>query len=365
MQRIFFIILSAFLVFVLAGVQPVSAANEIFEAKVTASSEVKEQDGLRTELVTVEILNGENKGMVQDIEVPLYNPGTRELKAGDHIKVSKVTVGQETYFQFYDFGRSNSYLFLLVPFAILLLTIAGWKGIKTLIPSILLLVMLLVSVLPNFMTKFNGLVSALVAVSIITFITAFIRLKHKGIAIIVCLSVIFCLLLAFFVFSVFARLLYIDPFLGSFLTDSAGSSTKVFDITLLSILFIPLGGVINASIQIAKQLDETFAHRTDLSLAEVLRDGFRISQKIASGELNNLVITILGVSLAGIYFIKTTYSGVPFWDNGWFALQIIIVLCSGMAILLIAPITSVVTTGVIGLPKFRGKTGSQKKLEMK
>lgn len=337
----------------------------ILDAKVLEVTEITQQEGLRIQIVQVEIIEGTYKGNVKELQIPLETVFVRSLKAGDRIKVSITFIDNEAYFQFYDFARSRNYLWLFVLFIIILVVFVGWKGFKTLIPSILLIAFLLIGIIPNLLVKGNLLVNSLIIIGVVSSITAWIRIKHKLLTIIVTLSVLTSLLIGFLVFVGFSQVSYVVPFLGSIAAIDENFYLRVLDLIFVSVIFVPAGGVINASIQIAKYLLEKFGMKSNLSIGDMLKDGMRISQKISAGELNNLIVMMIGLSVGGVFLIEKQYPEVKFWDNGWVSLQVIYAISAGLAILLITPITVFVCAGVVSLSKRNGKTkGGQRLLKM-
>jgi uncharacterized membrane protein len=328
-----------------------SSDHVVVSAKILDAGQIIERDGLRLQNVTCEIKSGEYKGSVKDIQVSFENTFLKPLKPGDTVKVSISAINGATYFQFDDFQRSKTYILPLILFSFLLIALVGVKGLKTLIPSILLIFTLIIGIVPNTLGRNNLLGGVVLLIFIISVITAWVRLRHTIIAIVVSFSVVLCLLLSFLLFVGFSQSSYIVPFLGSVTTLDNELYIKVVDFVLVSIMIIPLGGVINASIQTAKTLLEEFRFKKSFSLKLMLKEGFRISQKISAGELNNLIISIIGLNIAGLFLIKSQYAETSLWDNGWVSLQILYILSAGVSLLLITPVTVFVTGASIGLIK--------------
>jgi uncharacterized membrane protein len=341
-------------------------ALEIVDARVTRVDEVVVQEGLRIQGVEIEIQEGEYKGGVYGLQVPLETMFVRSLKVDDSIKVSVSNIGENVYFQFYDFARSNNYYWLFLLFLVILIAFVGIKGIRTLIPSILLILFLIIGIIPDFLPKLGVLTGSLAVTFLITCITGWIRLRQKLLVVIVCLAVVLSLLVGFLVFAGFSQISYIVPFLGSVTTIDENIYLGVLDITLISVIFIAAGGVINASVQIVKHLAEKHIIGEVNKIQQMLKEGFKVSQKISAGELNNLMIMMIGVSLSGIFLLKQQFSNMKFWDNGWVSLQIITMVSAGLSILLITPITVLITAA--GFSIFRKKVnvrGGQRRFAMR
>lgn len=310
----------------------------ILDARVVEVSEVVERDGLRIQVVKAEILKGEYKGTVQEVQVLFDSEFVRGLHISDRIKVSVLSIGDEILFQFYDFSRSRSYILLLALFIVILIAFVGLRGIKTLFPSITLAFFLVFALIPDKLPQI-GVIGSLSLIGIISFATAWIRLKRNVLAVIVTISVILCLLLAFLVFMGFSQTAYVVPFAGTLNIISEDQFSDVISVMYLSIIFVPAGAVINASIQVTKHLSERFSNVSRESITQMIKEGVRVGQKISAGELNNLIMLMIGISLSGIYLIQREQELMSYWDNGWIALQVIYTVSAGLSILFIALIT--------------------------
>ncbi len=338
----------------------------VLKARVIKTSDIREIDGLKMQEIKVEILNGDYKGNVEDLSVPLEDIYSRILQEGDIIKVSYTSINGSVYFQFYDFSRIRSYIWLVVLFIVILIVLVGYRGLSTLIPAFLMVLFIVSGVIPSLLIKFNMLFLSLLIIGVIAAITAWVRLRERLLTVVVLFSVLFSLLIGYLVFMGFSQVSYIIPFIGSISTLNEDVYLRVIDMVNISIVFIPAGGVITASIQVARILLRKHMKKSKLSLGDMLRQGLEVSQKISARELNNLIIMFIGLNIVGVFVLKQEYTNVNIWDNGWIALQVIYTISSGLAILLITPITTFFCAGFIGFVKRDKKSkGGQRKLKIK
>jgi len=324
-----------------------STTEDIVDAKIIDAKPIQYQDGLKTQVVSCEILEGSSKGSVFDVQILIGREFSRQSKIGDTIKVSVITRDEGVLVQFYDYSRANSYIWLVVLFSFLLLLFVGLSGMKRLLPLFLVTILIGTGILPDFLLRFGSYLVGFLIVAIISVITGFIRIRDAILTVIVVASVIVSLVIGFLVFAGFSTTVYVEPFLGSITTTNEQVYIDFLYILKLSMLFVPLGSVLNSSIQITKFLLEKFGKAKKITLAPMLRNSFFVSQKIVAAEFNNLAIMIVGMSLAGIYLIKQEYSQVSIWENGWVALQILYITSIGLSILLTTPITALVTAIVM------------------
>lgn len=344
------VLVVAFIIFLLLSYIPKKAEaqgdNVILDAHVINADEVVNRDGLRVQRIEVEILRGDYKGNVKELQVPLETAFSRELKIGDRIKVNVTYIGDQEIFQFYDYSRSRNYFWIFVLFIILVSVFVGSKGLKSLIPSIIFIALLVLGIIPNIFLKFDLLSVAFMLIGITSLITAWFRLKDRILSLIVAFSVIISVTVSFTIFLGFSQVSYIIPFIGSIATVEEEVYRNVLDVVLISVLIIPIGGVINASIQVAKHLKENDKGYLTSSVKNMLKEGLKLGQRITAGELNNLILMIIGISLGGMYLVKMQNEDMLVWDNGWVALQVIYTISAGLSVLLIAPVTVLTTSGV-------------------
>ncbi|MDD3647432.1 MAG: YibE/F family protein [Candidatus Dojkabacteria bacterium] len=340
--------------------------RSVYSAKVIFADEVIEQEGLKTQEIQVEILEGEKKGSTTKLVVPYDKLFIRQLRAGDKVKVAVSSIEGEDYYQFFDFIRARNYVWLFILFVVLAAAFLGFRGSKRLFPSILLVIALLVGAIPFSGQLVPSVLLCLLILAFVTALTSWLRTKNKLLVVTTTLSVIFCLVIGLLIFLGFSQASYVVPFIGSVTTLDENLYDQVVTVLILSILFIPAGGVINASIQISKHIWEEFSDKAAISLNVVVKRGLKVSQKISAGELNNLIIVILGLTLAAVFLVKEQYPEIESWDNGWIALQVIYAISSGISILLVSPITTFFLAALIDLNKHRSARtfGGQRRLNV-
>ncbi len=347
---VFFIIIFIIVGFILP-VKIIASEDEITYGKVVYAEQITEQDGIKYQKVKVQLSRGEYKGNVIEIKITFNSTIFRPVKEGDMIKVKIVDINGDKYFQFYDFVRIKGYLFLLGLFIVLAFTILEWKGIRTLLPSICFILLVILGIIPDLFSRLQMFELGILVITLITIFTSLVQTRNRKLTFIVTFSVILCLIIGLIVFLGFSNISYIVPFAYSLPVLEENLNIRIFDIIFTSILVIPAGGVINASIQVAKYISEELFQEGKFDLSILLKEGFRVSKKVSSGELNNLVTIIVGISLPGIYLIKQQNLESGIWDNGWIALQIIYILSSCISLLLISPVTVIVFVVITLLTK--------------
>lgn len=368
MRRLTLLVVITFLVLPIIAFLPGNVfADEvmIFDAKVLEAQPITEQDGLRMQTISCEILEGDYKGTVGEVQVFLEKEFSRPLQSGDRIKVNLTTLNGDLYIQFYDFTRSSSYLWLFGLFAVAFIAFIGMKGIRIILPSVFVILLVILGIVPDFLPQGALLFVSLLLLSFITGLSAWVRLRNVPLMIISIFAVAISLSIAFLVFAGFSQNAYVSPFLGTITTVDDQILLDMLEVQLASILFVPAGAVIHSSIRIAEYISKRFRKSQKIVVGPMLKRGIKIGQKLAAIECNSIFLAVFGISLSGIYILKMQQPYLHFWDNGWVALQIIYIISAGISILLVAPITVLTAAGVLIVLRQTGERNTSKMFRKK
>lgn len=124
----------------------------------------------------IAIDSGPNKGAKTLLEFS-GGPGQPHLVAGDHVRVSRqVDAGGATSYAFYDYERSWPLVALAAVFAVVIVAVAGWRGLRALIGIVIAFSVLVVFLLPALRDGAAAVPVALVASAVILY--AVIYLAH-------------------------------------------------------------------------------------------------------------------------------------------------------------------------------------------
>jgi uncharacterized membrane protein len=124
----------------------------------------------------VAIDSGPNKGADTLLEFS-GGPGQPHLVAGDHVRLSRqVDAGGATTYAFYDYERAWPLIVLAAAFAVVIVAVAGWRGLRALIGIVIAFGVLVVFLLPALRDGAAAIPVALVASAVILY--AVIYLAH-------------------------------------------------------------------------------------------------------------------------------------------------------------------------------------------
>ena len=143
---------------------------------MTADPEQAPDGGAQCVQTLVAIDSGPNKGANTVLEFS-GGPGQPNLAVGDHIRISRqVDAAGATSYAFYDYERTWPLIALAAAFAVVIVAVAGWRGLRALIGIVVAFAVLVVFLLPALRDGASAIPVALVASAAILY--AVIYLAH-------------------------------------------------------------------------------------------------------------------------------------------------------------------------------------------
>jgi uncharacterized membrane protein len=145
-------------------------------AVLTAEPEQAPPGGAQCVQTLISIDSGPNKNANTMLEFS-GGPGQPHLAVGDHVRISRqVDAGGATSYAFYDFERTWPLIAFAAVFAVVIVAVAGWRGLRALIGIVVAFVVLVVFLLPALRDGASAIPVALVASAAILY--AVIYLAH-------------------------------------------------------------------------------------------------------------------------------------------------------------------------------------------
>ena len=145
-------------------------------AVLTAAPVPAQDDGAHCVHILIAIDSGPNRGANTLLESS-GGPGQPNLAVGDHIRISRQvdTTGTTTY-SFFDYERTWPLIALAAVFAVVVVAVAGWRGLRALIGIVVAFMVLVLFLLPALRDGASAIPVALVASAVILY--AVIYLAH-------------------------------------------------------------------------------------------------------------------------------------------------------------------------------------------
>ncbi len=327
---------------------------------VIESTEISNDEGLYYQ--NLRVLNEKNETV--EIRANLQNADSEKIRSGDKIILSKFSTeaGEEVY-QYESIMRTDPLLWIFLLFMLGLFITIGIEGIKYLFPFLFLLPFFVSSLFPYLLSVMDLYVLTFILLTIITLLTTYIRLKDLHLSTSITLSVLLTLGFVFFINLVLQKVSQIEDVYYSNFSGllSAITFSQFKELLNVSVLFISFGALINTSMEVSTAVKAKLERVQPGSLMKVIRKGIELSQKTTGREINNLFFVLLGFSLMSIFAFSKNNNIFNLWNSAFVVQLILYFLSASFAVILIAPISSVIT----GILVYRHKTdGTRKRLHV-
>lgn len=231
---------------------------------------------------------------------------------------------------------------------ILMILIGGKKGGQSFFAIFLNFGVILITVL--FMTNpnFNPLILTLIAGTLISIINLFYinEVNIKTIAAFISTMITNVLLLFFIV--IVAKKAMIQGF-GEEEIEELGFFSLYIGVDFVKIgasviIMSTIGAITDTAIAISSPMHEIYHHNPSISRIELVKSGLNIGKDILGTSTNTLFFAFFGGYLGLIiWFKELSYSLGEIINSKVFSAELISILCAGMGVAIIIPITASIT----------------------
>lgn len=306
------------------------------------------EDQTTTRVLTIEAVEGSDKGKRVDVMQTISSDDTETLplEKGETIIVSKITTGNDIQYGVYDRYRLSPLLFILGTFFLLVVVMAGKKGIGAIIGLFISIAVLLLYIIPQIISGANPLfitISGSLAIMLTTIYLAHGFSQKTTVAI---GGVFLSLLITGFLTTFMVELLSLTG-LGS--EDAALLHVGNAQINLKGLL---LGGIIIGTLGVLDDVATTQA-ATIYALSEanekystktLIKKGFLVGREHITSLVNTLVLAYAGASLPIFIFYVLNPLDQPNWlllNNEMIMEEIVRTLTGSIGLIMAVPITTV------------------------
>lgn len=304
-----------------------------------------------TQIAKIQILNGEHKGKIIEIENyitsnPIYDI---KLEAGQRVLLNIEKTPGENMFYVTDIERFPVLMIILGLFLGLLLLVGGKKGIKAIlslcITSFLVFFMLVPAILNNYPPIPSAVVIALIATMLTMAVVGGINLKSLAASIGTIISVSLAGIVALLV-------IYLAPLTGFHDQESAmlwmsRSDLDFTGILAAAVIIGALGAVMDVGMSIASSISEFKNVNPDLEPKELIKSGMNVGKDIMGTMANTLILAYIG----GAFSLVLLAANAPLLkliNLNSIATEITSAITGSIGIVLCVPITAVISAYLIG-----------------
>ncbi|HEC64161.1 MAG TPA: hypothetical protein ENI23_02575 [bacterium] len=322
------------------------SVGKLEKGEVIDATEIIEDGGFYYQTLAVIT----EKDQLISINADLRSPRGEKIEKYDEVLLTKVTKDDgEVLYQYKSITRADPLIWIFILFTIGVFITIGLEGIKYLFPFLVLLPFFVSSLFAYLLVNVNIYIFTFVSISLITLLTTFIRLKEKKLSISITISVLITLLFIFFISLLLQKITHVDELYYStplFINNDV-SFSQFSDLLNASVMFIAFGAVINTSMEVSSSIQRKLNRFKYVTVLRAIRGGIDLAQKTSGREINNLFFVLLGISLGSLFSFAGTGSIFDIWNSIIVVQLLLYFISAGLAVILIAPISSIVSSILI------------------
>lgn len=263
------------------------------------------------------ILDGPDAGQTVKVNYDSQNISDLALDVGDTVILSKSTnsSGLATY-SIEDKYRLTPIIFITIAFIVLVILIAGWKGVTSFIGLALSLLVIFSYIVPQILAGVDPLTVCMIGAVVILVLTTYAAHGFSKQTTIALCSTLLALILTF-LFS----LLVVNISLLSGYTDENSLALHFGSGHLINVKGLLLGGIIIGTLGALNDITTTQAAtifelaKTDrnLNYEQLFKKGIVVGREHVVSLINTLVLAYSGSSLTVFIFLLYNSSYYPLW----------------------------------------------------
>ena len=319
-------------------------SEEFYTGKVIRVSSIPEGAGDMLEL-EVRLDRGEENGTTVTLE---YQPqgvdSVSNIETGQRVIVSKIA--QDDVYSFVDLYRFPSVIWLFVIFFVIVIAVAGWQGVRSIVSLSLSILILIGFILRTIAQGSPALITGLIGIIVIACVTLYLSHRFNKRTTIALISTIITILIATLLALFFAWLTHLTG-TGTeeavFLQLDPVNSINLLDLLLAGIIIGTLGVLDDITTAQAATVDELIKANPNLSRRELYKRGMSVGKEHIASLVNTLFLAYAGVSLP-LLFLFFTNNATPFWvalSSEFLTEEIVRTLVGSIALVSAVPITTI------------------------
>ncbi len=327
-----------------------NSAEEAMETMRGLVLEVEESgldDVFVVQEVTLEIYSGSLEGTIEVVENHLSDHPVYDIpvEPGDRVLLMKEVSENGDYgLHITEYVRDRSIFKLTVVFAMLLLLVGRWKGLKTLLTLSITFFMIVQVLLPGMLKGYSPILLSLFSSFVITLVTIFIinGVNSKSFSAIIG---IFGGLIAAGIVMFWAgsqvKLTGLSSEEATMLMYIPQSVSFDFrDLLFAGIIMGALGAVMDVGISVASAMEEVRRVHPSISVGELMKSGMNVGQDIMGTMSNTLILAYTGAALPLLLlFMAYDATMIEILNLDIIATEVVRALSGSVGLVLTVPMT--------------------------
>ena len=322
--------------------------GELVNATIASGEEgpcasTREEDGIRCQLITIDITSGPTKGESGTFELAL-DDAVIDLDRGDKIVVQyqRGNPPELTYF-FQDFQRGRPLTLLLVVFAIAVVALGRWQGVRALIALGITGVVLVGFAFPSILDGNNPTAVALVTAVLIALVALYLTHGVTEMTTVALLGSFAALALTAALAVVFTRLALFTGFgtEDAFYLRFASGQIDIKGLILAGIIVGSLGVLDDVTVTQASAVWRLHETNPAMASRQLYGAAVRIGRDHIASTVNTLVLAYAGASLPLLLIFSQAGRGITTVATGELvAVEIVRTLVGSIGLIAAVPLTT-------------------------
>lgn len=327
--------------------------EDFYKAEVLRVEEEGEQIGdfgeeMKYQWLLLRLEDGERKTIKH-----LLGFEEKELKEGEKV----VLLRMDGELIIIDRYRLDGVGNIAIGLAIIVIVIAGWRGMGSLLGMGLSLLIIILFIVPRIVSGESPLQTTIVGSMAILLLTIFLSHGVNKKITVAVVATFACLVLAGVLSFLFVKLIGIDG-LGSeeafSLSLGFGERINFEGLYLASIIIGTLGVLDDVTVAQSATVFELAEANKKLGKWELFKRGMRVGKEHVASMINTLVLAYAGSSLVLFLLFYINRDSQPVWvvlNSGLIVEEIVRSLAGSLAIIMAVPLTTIMAAQVFGKRK--------------
>ncbi len=304
------------------------------------------------QVARVEILEGEYQGIPMEIDYGKrqVRTDTYRLAVGDRVLVTiSKTPDNVVNAYFVDYERSTPLIWLAALFAVAILVISGWKGLRSLLSMVFSLLVIIGYIIPHILAGEDPLTVSIIGSAILLGVTLYLTYGWNLKSHAAVFSMVVVLLLTgglSFLFVVITRLSGMGDENAMFLAQSMQNPLNMRGLLLGGMIIGALGVLDDLVTTQAAAVFELHHANPNFGFLGLYRSAMRIGQDHVAATVNTLVLAYAGASLPMLLMFSMARGNYAYLVNfAVVAEEVVRTLVGSLGLIAAVPLTTAVAIG--------------------
>lgn len=305
--------------------------------------------------ITIYTDGNKNQNITLNHEGVLKDSDSKKLESGDRIVVLHTPSSDTRPYYIVDTYRLDSMIYILLGFFIVVLLIAGKKGLGSIVGMVFSVFVILQFIVPQILRGQDPLLISIIGSSIIMLVTMFLAHgfnKKTGISLVATGISLVCTGLLAFGFIALTKLTGVGNE-DAYMLQLGISTINVKGLLLGGIIIGSLGVLDDITISQTATIFEIKKANKSLDFMDLVMRGYRVGKEHIASLVNTLVLAYAGASLSLFILFVLNPSGQPYWvilNNEMIVEEVVRTIAGSIGLVLAVPITTVLAAWLATKP---------------